>query len=106
MKGSKAGISSNEKMQANELWKRYSIIGYLTSTDNDRFQTGTRINWKDITGFKIEKVMTSEKVVQQCRQLTIEGRKISAIKLYRQHNDVSLKEAKQFVDKLQTKTTF
>lgn len=103
---SKAGISSVEKREANKLWQRYSHIGYLTSTEWDKFRTGTKIKWADIIGFKLEKVISGGKLEDMCRSLTLEGKKIAAIKLYRKHTNSSLKEAKEFCDKLQTKTRF
>lgn len=81
MNHSKAGLSSNEKREANNLWKKYATYGRIDP--KYRLQTGTP---------------KAQAMVAEIRKLVRSGQKIAAIKLYRHHTDCSLREAKDYCD--------
>jgi len=68
---SKTGLSKVEKRHANALWTKYSIFGRLCGAS-----------------------------VEELAKLANSGQKITAIKNYRRMHDVSLREAKDYVDSL------
>jgi len=67
----KTGLSKAEKRHANALWTKYSIFGRLCGAS-----------------------------VEELARLANSGQKITAIKNYRRMHDVSLREAKDYVDSL------
>ena len=70
---SKTGLSKAEKRHANALWTKYSIFGRLCGAS-----------------------------VSELTKLANSGQKIRAIKNYRRMHDVSLREAKDYIDSLVT----
>ena len=68
---SKTGLSKVEKRHANQLWTKYSIFGRLCGAS-----------------------------VEELTKLANSGNKIAAIKNYRRMHDVSLREAKNYIDSL------
>ena len=71
---SKTGLSKVEKRHANALWTKYSIFGRLCGAS-----------------------------VEELARLANSGQKIMAIKNYRRMHEVSLREAKDYIDSLVVK---
>ena len=71
---SKTGLSKVEKRLANALWTKYSIFGRLCGAS-----------------------------VEELVRLANSGQKIRAIKNYRRMHNVSLREAKDYIDSLVVK---